>query len=80
MAPQIDTVAMLLLPPDRYVSETTVNASDALDFRHHNYKDMRQVSDDGLHSYKTRRKVKQVLFLVPTGLIHLAVILFLIGS
>ncbi|XP_059894891.1 adipocyte enhancer-binding protein 1 isoform X2 [Gadus macrocephalus] len=29
--------------PNRYVSETTVNASDALDFRHHNYKDMRQM-------------------------------------
>ncbi|KAJ3604939.1 hypothetical protein NHX12_026990 [Muraenolepis orangiensis] len=29
--------------PNRYQTENEVNASDALDFRHHNYKDMRQM-------------------------------------
>ena len=71
---------MLLLPPDRYQTENVVNASDALDFRHHNYKEMRQVSDDEPHSHRTRRKVKQALAFLTMGLIHLATILPLIGS
>lgn len=37
------TLSFLIDPTDIYASERELGSKDALDFRHHNYKEMRKV-------------------------------------